>query len=47
MAPGDVQKLLHDQFRNYRSTLQADRRHLLERFEMIDMARKVVCAGSV
>ena len=47
MAPGDIQKLLHDQFRNYRSTLQADRRHLLESFEMIDMARKVVGVGSV
>ena len=38
---------LHEQFREYRATLQDDRRHLLERFEIIDMARKVVGVGSV
>ena len=38
---------MHDQFRDYRATLQDDRRHLLERFEIIDMARKVVGVGSV
>ena len=31
----------------YRATLQADRRHLLERFELVDVARKVVGVGSV
>ena len=31
----------------YRATLQFDRRHLLERFELVDMARKVVGVGSV
>jgi uncharacterized protein (DUF2252 family) len=36
-----------DQFRAYRSTLQEDRRHLLDRFEVIDVARKVVGVGSV
>jgi uncharacterized protein (DUF2252 family) len=35
------------QFGRYRATLQADRRHLLERFEIVDMARKVVGVGSV
>jgi uncharacterized protein (DUF2252 family) len=35
------------EFRRYRSTLQADRRLLLERFEVVDMARKVVGVGSV
>ena len=35
------------QFRDYRATLQSDRRHLLERFELVDMARKVVGVGSV
>ena len=39
--------MIHDQFRDYRATLQDDRRHLLERFEIIDMARKVVGVGSV
>jgi uncharacterized protein (DUF2252 family) len=38
---------VHQQFREYRATLQNDRRHLLERFEIIDMARKVVGVGSV
>ena len=47
MAPAEIQKAVHDQFREYRSTLQNDRRHLLERFEIIDMARKVVGVGSV
>ena len=31
----------------YRATLQDDRRHLLERFEVVDVARKVVGVGSV
>jgi uncharacterized protein (DUF2252 family) len=42
-----LQQVIHKQFRDYRSTLQADRRLLLERFEIIDMARKVVGVGSV
>jgi uncharacterized protein (DUF2252 family) len=47
MSPDEVQSAIHDQFRAYRATLQDDRRHLLERFEVIDMARKVVGVGSV
>jgi uncharacterized protein (DUF2252 family) len=31
----------------YRSTLQWDRRHLLEQFELVQLARKVVGVGSV
>ncbi len=42
-----LQQVIHNQFRDYRSTLQADRRLLLERYEMVDMARKVVGVGSV
>jgi uncharacterized protein (DUF2252 family) len=34
-------------FREYRHTLQPDRRHLLEEFRMVDLARKVVGVGSV
>jgi len=34
-------------FRSYRRTLQRDRRHLLEEFRWIDIARKVVGVGSV
>ena len=33
--------------RRYRSTLQSDRRHLLEDFRLADVARKVVGVGSV
>ncbi len=43
----EVQEILHNQFRAYRATLQEDRRHLLERFEIVDVARKVVGVGSV
>ena len=47
LTPDDVQDMLRKQFRAYRSTLQDDRRHLLQKFEIIDMARKVVGVGSV
>jgi len=40
-------EMIHQQFRAYRETLQDDRRQLLERFEIVDMARKVVGVGSV
>ncbi len=47
MSPDELQHAIHEQFRSYRATLQDDRRHLLERFEVIDVARKVVGVGSV
>jgi hypothetical protein len=47
LSPDEVMPMLHDQFRAYRATLQPDRRHLLERFEIVDAARKVVGVGSV
>jgi len=47
LSPDDVERVIHDQFREYRATLQNDRRHLLERFEIVDVARKVVGVGSV
>jgi uncharacterized protein (DUF2252 family) len=40
-------KDLHELLRAYRSTLQFDRRILLEEFELVDFARKVVGVGSV
>lgn len=43
----EVEKAVRDQLRSYRATLPDDRRHLLERFEVIDVARKVVGVGSV
>ena len=45
--PGDLEKVVIDLFRDYRSTLRPDVRQLLERFEIIDWARKVVGVGSV
>jgi Uncharacterized protein conserved in bacteria (DUF2252) len=47
LSPDEVVPAIHDQFRAYRATLQPDRRHLLERFEIVDAARKVVGVGSV
>jgi len=47
MSPDELQNTIREQFRAYRATLQDDRRHLLERFEVIDFARKVVGVGSV
>ena len=47
LSPDEVLPAIHDQFRRYRATLQPDRRHLLEQFEIVDAARKVVGVGSV
>ncbi|HEV3282442.1 MAG TPA: DUF2252 domain-containing protein [Acidimicrobiales bacterium] len=38
---------LHELLRSYRRTLQTDRRHLLEEFQLLQIARKVVGVGSV
>ena len=47
LSPDEVMPAIHEQFRAYRATLQDDRRQLLERFEIVDAARKVVGVGSV
>ncbi len=47
LSPDEIVPVIHDQFRAYRATLQDDRRHLLERFQFVDAARKVVGVGSV
>ena len=47
VSADEFEHAIHEQFRAYRATLQDDRRHLLEKFEVIDMARKVVGVGSV
>ena len=47
---GEAQRLqesIHDAVRNYRRTLAGDRRHLLESYQYLDLARKVVGVGSV
>ena len=45
--PDEMLEVFHAQFREYRKTLQFDRRQLLERYEFVDLARKVVGVGSV
>ena len=47
MSGDQVEDDLHEQLRSYRATLPDDRRQLLERFELVDVARKVVGVGSV
>ena len=47
LSPDEVLPAIHEQFRAYRATLQDDRRKLLERFQIVDAARKVVGVGSV
>jgi uncharacterized protein (DUF2252 family) len=47
LSPDDVVPAIHEQFRAYRTTLQDDRRRLLEKFQFVDAARKVVGVGSV
>src|SRR5512132_2690616 len=43
----EIEQAVHQQFRAYRATLRDDQRQLLERFQLVDMARKVVGVGSV
>ncbi len=47
LSPKDVEPAVRAQFRSYRATLEDDRRRLLEKFEFVDLARKVVGVGSV
>jgi len=49
LGPGreELFEALHELVRAYRSSLQHDRRVLLEEFELVDFARKVVGVGSV
>ena len=42
-----IYQLLHTVLGKYRRTLQSDRRHLLEQFTLVQVARKVVGVGSV
>lgn len=44
---GPLEEVILQQFHDYRSTLQPDRRVLLDRFSVVDFARKVVGVGSV
>jgi hypothetical protein len=42
-----LREAIHELLRNYRRTLEPDRRQALEGFRMVDLARKVVGVGSV
>jgi len=42
-----IQTTIRDALRSYRRTLSGDRRHLLESYRLVDLARKVVGVGSV
>jgi uncharacterized protein (DUF2252 family) len=47
LSTDQIRDVVEDQFRAYQTSLSADRRKLLERFTIVDMARKVVGVGSV
>jgi uncharacterized protein (DUF2252 family) len=46
-AEADLESAFQTLIRQYRGSLQSDRRMLLERYSFVDMARKVVGVGSV
>jgi uncharacterized protein (DUF2252 family) len=47
MTPEQARDAVEEQFRVYKATLNNDRRQLLDRFTIVDAARKVVGVGSV
>ena len=47
LSADQLERAVREQFRGYRATLRDDQRKLLERFQVVDMARKVVGVGSV
>jgi len=47
MTPEQAREAVEEQFRGYKTTLSDDRRQMLDRFTIVDVARKVVGVGSV
>jgi uncharacterized protein (DUF2252 family) len=47
VSAGELDGVIRAQFRDYRASLPDDRRRLLEHFQIVDMARKVVGVGSI
>jgi uncharacterized protein (DUF2252 family) len=47
ISPGALDQVVRQQFQAYRATLREDQRRLLDRFQIVDMAHKVVGVGSV
>jgi uncharacterized protein (DUF2252 family) len=46
-SPDDLDRVVRQQFQAYRASLREDQRLLLDRFQIVDMAHKVVGVGSV
>jgi uncharacterized protein (DUF2252 family) len=46
-GPDELEAMAWDDFRSFKASLRDDHRHLLERFEPVDLAIKVVGVGSV
>ena len=47
LSADQMEGMIREQYRGYRASLRDDQRQLLERFQFVDMARKVVGVGSV
>jgi uncharacterized protein (DUF2252 family) len=47
VSPEGIDEAIRTQYEGYRASLPDDRRHLLEQFRIVDVARKVVGVGSV
>ena len=47
ISPDDLDQVVRQQFQAYRATLREDQRRLLDRFQIVNMAHKVVGVGSV
>jgi uncharacterized protein (DUF2252 family) len=47
LSGDEIERAVREEFRAYRATLRGDQRQLLERFQILDVARKVVGVGSV
>ena len=47
ISPDYIDHLVRQQFQAYRATLREDQRRLLDRFQIVDMAHKVIGVGSV
>jgi uncharacterized protein (DUF2252 family) len=47
ISPDDLDHVVRQQFQAYRATMREDQRRLLDRFQIVDMAHKVVGVGSV
>ena len=47
LSADELDHVIREQLRSYRAILQEDRRHHLERFEIVGVGRKVVGVGSV